>query len=113
MSATSQTIDAPVRAVTVFEDRAQVQRGAMVRLPRGRHQLQIAEVTPLVVDRTLRATRINPVFAQPFGLVTCPLQTLSQPGAVRTDMTAPITTRTVLGVRLRGLRQRGGPFQRR
>jgi uncharacterized protein (TIGR02231 family) len=47
-------VEAPVRCVTVLEDRAQIQRRARVRLTPGRHVLVVDRVTPLVVDRTLR-----------------------------------------------------------
>jgi uncharacterized protein (TIGR02231 family) len=55
IAATPIAIAAPVDRVTVFEDRAQVTRTGRVRLAAGRHILCVSRVTPLVVDRTLRA----------------------------------------------------------
>jgi len=49
-----QLVDAPVRRVTVLEDRAQVQRSARLSLKAGRHLLEVERVTPLAVDRSLR-----------------------------------------------------------
>jgi uncharacterized protein (TIGR02231 family) len=53
-------VEAPVRRVTVMEDRAQVERRATLRLTPGRHKLRVERVTPLVVDRTLRARLEGP-----------------------------------------------------
>ena len=50
-----QNVDAPVARVTVMEDRAQVRRRGRVELAAGQHLLRVAKVTPLAVDRTLRA----------------------------------------------------------
>ncbi len=45
----------PITAVTCLEDRAQVERAGTVRLTAGVRRLRIGPVTPLVVDRSLRA----------------------------------------------------------
>ena len=46
-------LQAPVREVTVLEDRASVRRKGSASLPAGHHLLRLGSVTPLVVDRTL------------------------------------------------------------
>ena len=46
---------APVVEVTLLEDRAQVTRRGQLDLPAGEHRVRVADVTPLVADRTLRA----------------------------------------------------------
>ncbi len=46
-------LDAPVRRVTLLEDRAQVRREGQVALERGDHRLVIAGVAPVAADRTL------------------------------------------------------------
>jgi uncharacterized protein (TIGR02231 family) len=46
-------LEAPVREVTVLEDRASVRRKGELTLPAGQHVLCIERVTPLLVDRTL------------------------------------------------------------
>jgi uncharacterized protein (TIGR02231 family) len=48
------TIDAPVREVTVMEDRAQITRKAKVVLPPGQHAILATNTSPLIVDRTVR-----------------------------------------------------------
>jgi uncharacterized protein (TIGR02231 family) len=48
-------LDAPVSAVTLFEDRAQVLRRARVQLAAGTHRLKVADVSPVLADRSLRA----------------------------------------------------------
>jgi uncharacterized protein (TIGR02231 family) len=53
-------LEAPVRRVTVMEDRAQVVRCTTVHLPAGRHLVRVERVSPLVVDRTLRARLEGP-----------------------------------------------------
>src|SRR5882757_5477816 len=45
----------PVTAVTCLEDRAQIERTGAVRLTAGVQRLRIGPVTPLTVDRSLRA----------------------------------------------------------
>lgn len=45
----------PITAVTCMEDRAQVERAGTVRLAVGVQRLRIGPVTPLAVDRSLRA----------------------------------------------------------
>ncbi|SEG07746.1 conserved hypothetical protein [Actinacidiphila yanglinensis] len=45
----------PITAVTCLEDRAQVERTGTVRLVAGVQRLRIGPVTPLAVDRSLRA----------------------------------------------------------
>lgn len=49
-------LNAPVVAVTLFEDRAQVTRRALVSLTPGIHTLHFSGVTPLAVDSSLNAT---------------------------------------------------------
>jgi uncharacterized protein (TIGR02231 family) len=49
-------IDAPVVAVTLLEDRAQVERRAALRLGPGRHRLAIWDVAPALQDVSLRAS---------------------------------------------------------
>ena len=44
---------APVRQVTVLEDRAQVRREGRISLPAGRVALRLAEVAPVLADKTL------------------------------------------------------------
>lgn len=48
-------LEAPVRRVTLLEDRAQVRRAGEVSLEAGHHRLVIADVAPVVADRTLVA----------------------------------------------------------
>ncbi len=48
-------VDAPVRAVTLLEDRAQVRRRGTAEVPVGRVRLRVAEVAPALVDRSLQA----------------------------------------------------------
>jgi uncharacterized protein (TIGR02231 family) len=55
-SAPTLRVVAPVSAVTLLEDRAQVVRRARVRLEAGPGRLIVADVTPLAADRTLRAS---------------------------------------------------------
>ncbi|MEV6011441.1 mucoidy inhibitor MuiA family protein [Streptomyces sp. NPDC051976] len=45
----------PITAVTCMEDRAQVERAGTVQLDAGVRRLRVGPVTPLVVDRSLRA----------------------------------------------------------
>jgi len=45
--------DAPVREVTVLEDRASVTRRGQVRLNPGLNRLRVAEVAPILADKTL------------------------------------------------------------
>jgi hypothetical protein len=45
----------PITVVTCMEDRAQVERAGTVRLAAGVRRLRIGPVTPLAVDRSLRA----------------------------------------------------------
>jgi len=47
-------VEAPVDEVLLMEDRAQVTRAATVELPSGRRTLRLADITPLVADRTVR-----------------------------------------------------------
>jgi len=51
---------APVTAVTCLEDRAQIERTTAVRLTAGVQRLRIGPVTPLTVDRSLRAEISSP-----------------------------------------------------
>jgi uncharacterized protein (TIGR02231 family) len=48
-------LDAPVAEVTLFEDRAQVLRRGQLQLDAGAHRIRLAELSPVVVDRSLRA----------------------------------------------------------
>nr|WP_037910002.1 DUF4139 domain-containing protein [Actinacidiphila yeochonensis] len=48
----------PVTAVTCLEDRAQVERTAVVELSVGVQRLRLGPVTPLAVDRSLRAEAV-------------------------------------------------------
>jgi len=50
----------PVAAVTLLEDRAEVERRAVLDLAPGTHRLRLGPVTPLAVDRSLRAELIGP-----------------------------------------------------
>ena len=50
----------PVTAVTLLEDRAEVERRAVVDLAPGTHRLRFGPVTPLAVDRSLRAELTGP-----------------------------------------------------
>ena len=50
-----RTLEAPVSAVVLLEDRAQVTRTATVALDAGQHALTIEAVTPLLVDRSITA----------------------------------------------------------
>jgi uncharacterized protein (TIGR02231 family) len=49
------TVALPITAVTCLEDRAQVERGGTVHLAAGVRRLRVGPVTPLAVDRSLRA----------------------------------------------------------
>ncbi|MFJ8045632.1 DUF4139 domain-containing protein [Kitasatospora sp. NPDC096147] len=49
------TVPLPVTAVTCLEDRAQIERTAVLDLPAGTHRLRLGPVSALAVDRTLRA----------------------------------------------------------
>ncbi|MEE1941348.1 mucoidy inhibitor MuiA family protein [Streptomyces sp. TRM 70361] len=49
------SVPLPVTAVTCMEDRAQLQRQAAVELAAGAQRLRVGPVTPLAVDRSLRA----------------------------------------------------------
>jgi uncharacterized protein (TIGR02231 family) len=49
-----RVVEAPVREVTLLEDRAQVVRRGWVELPPGRHELTVTGLAPVVVDRTVR-----------------------------------------------------------
>lgn len=54
--------EAPVAAVCVLEDRAQVTRRAILTLKEGSQAIAVAGVTPLIADRTVRC-RLHPVQA--------------------------------------------------
>lgn len=47
--------EAPVRQVTLLEDRAQVRRSGTVKLTAGQHKVVVKEVAPLMQDLSLRA----------------------------------------------------------
>src|SRR5438445_146727 len=49
----------PVTAVTCLEDRAQIERTGAVQLAAGVQRLRIGPVTPLTVDRSLRAEIVS------------------------------------------------------
>ncbi|MFE3073009.1 DUF4139 domain-containing protein [Streptomyces sp. NPDC059247] len=55
MSTDVETVAAPVTAVTCLEDRAHVEREAVVELEPGVHRLRLGPVTALAADRTLHA----------------------------------------------------------
>ncbi len=48
-------LDAPVRKVTLLEDRAQVGREGTLQLPAGSHRIKIASVSPVIADRSVVA----------------------------------------------------------
>lgn len=50
------TVDAPIRHVTVLEDRALVQRSTTLDLPVGFHRLVVEGLAPVLQDVSLRAT---------------------------------------------------------
>ena len=52
---TEPTSALPVTAVTLLEDRAEVERQVRLDLAAGTHRLRLGPVTPLVVDHSLRA----------------------------------------------------------
>lgn len=52
----ARIVDAPVWRVTALEDRALVQRRAHIELSAGSHLLRVDDVTPLLVDRSLRGS---------------------------------------------------------
>ncbi len=54
-----QLVQAPVRRVTLFEDRAQVIREGSVALPKGTHRITVEAVAPVLADRTLVARAPN------------------------------------------------------
>ncbi|MFP8959795.1 DUF4139 domain-containing protein [Streptomyces nanhaiensis] len=54
-SSRPEPVPMPVTAVTCMEDRAQVERHGSVELAAGAQRLLVGPVTPLVVDRSLRA----------------------------------------------------------
>lgn len=49
------TVELPVTAVTLMEDRAQLERTAVLELTPGVHRLRFGPVSPLAVDRSVRA----------------------------------------------------------
>ncbi|MEV8595950.1 mucoidy inhibitor MuiA family protein [Streptomyces sp. NPDC052012] len=55
MSTTPETIALPVTAVTCLEDRAHVERSAVLELAAGTQRLRLGPVSALAVDRTLHA----------------------------------------------------------
>ena len=48
-------VPCPVTAVTLLEDRAEVERLVLIDLAPGTHRIRLGPVTPLAVDRSLRA----------------------------------------------------------
>lgn len=54
------TVDAPVRDVTVMEDRAQITRKGTVFLHPGQHTLVATNTSPLIVNRTVRGSLRGP-----------------------------------------------------
>lgn len=48
-------LDAPVRRVTLLEDRAQVTRAGTLRLSAGSHRVKVVSVSPVIVDRSVVA----------------------------------------------------------
>lgn len=59
-AAAPRTLDAPVRRVTLLEDRAQVRREGTLALEPGSHRVRIAGVAPVAADRTLVARASDP-----------------------------------------------------
>ncbi|MFT3712147.1 MAG: mucoidy inhibitor MuiA family protein [Archangium sp.] len=53
------TFEAPVKKVTLLEDRAQVQRVGSVKLSAGQHLVLVPEVAPVLQDLSLRAVASN------------------------------------------------------
>ncbi|MFC1412133.1 mucoidy inhibitor MuiA family protein [Streptacidiphilus sp. N1-12] len=51
----SDVIPCPVTAVTLLEDRAELERAVRLDLAPGAHRVRLGPVTPLAVDRSLRA----------------------------------------------------------
>ncbi|WP_436786242.1 mucoidy inhibitor MuiA family protein [Yinghuangia sp. YIM S10712] len=58
-AATEDLLSLPITAVTCLEDRAQVERSGVVEVAAGVRRLRIGPVTPLAVDRSLRAEAID------------------------------------------------------
>jgi uncharacterized protein (TIGR02231 family) len=56
----SVLLDAPVRRVTLLEDRAQVTREGAVTLAAGSHRLRVEGVAPVTVDKSLAARCASP-----------------------------------------------------
>lgn len=54
-------LDAPVRRVTLLEDRAQVQRAGVLRLGSGSHRVKVVNVSPVIADRSVVARGPNGV----------------------------------------------------
>ena len=46
-------IDAPIKSVTLLEDRAQVKRCTKVKVKKGRNKFSVEEVSPVICDKTL------------------------------------------------------------
>jgi uncharacterized protein (TIGR02231 family) len=55
MPAAMSTVEIPIARVTVLEDRAQVERRARCALAAGRQTLRVEGVSPVAVDRSLKA----------------------------------------------------------
>ncbi|MHA6762882.1 mucoidy inhibitor MuiA family protein [Streptacidiphilus sp. PAMC 29251] len=51
----TEAIPCPVTAVTLLEDRAELERAVLLDLAAGAHRVRLGPVTPLAVDRSLRA----------------------------------------------------------
>ena len=49
------TLEAPVKQVTLLEDRAQVKRSGTLTLEPGQHKVLVADVAPVLQDLSLRA----------------------------------------------------------
>jgi hypothetical protein len=56
----SDLVALPITAVTCMEDRAQIEREGAVRVVAGVSRLRVGPVTPLAVDRSLRAELTGP-----------------------------------------------------
>lgn len=60
LPANARALEAPVRQVTLLEDRAQVRRAGALRLSQGQHRVVVKDVAPVLQDLSLRATVTGP-----------------------------------------------------
>ncbi len=98
--ATEVELDAPVREVTLLEDRAQVRRRGSVALPAGRMKVRVRDLAPVVVDRSLQAAVRTPDGA-PAGervrLIDARVRRRRRPAAGRTGVAPEARKRNTLG----------------